>query len=423
MGANNINNGSKREAKPFSKAFLPCTVISLVVIAAGIVGLFMKGINFGLDYRPGLIEEVRLAPATMDVTYNGSAMVTLEMTPIAAQMVVSGIGADNETLLFSLAENNTVSALADKLNTVKGVTAKVNKLGSAPSAQLFTSSAESNRLVPNEPYRLYSAGQMTAGADDVRTALSGLEATSVQQLGTGQDASFQIRMADKGDGKSSTDMQSVVLDKLKSAFGADNVAVIKTDFIGSTFSRSIAWQSLLLLGATVALIWLYSAVRFHWDFAVGAVIALLHDALVMVTFIVWSQMEFTTMTVAAILTIVGYSINDTIVILDRERSLLPVMKTDSFGDIVNQALTDTLTRSIITTVTTMFAAAALYVFTSGDIKNFALALIVGLISGCYSSLFISSAFIVATRKNWRLEFGIHHSLKGRAGILDMGVTV
>lgn len=417
------NSTSKRQAKPFSKAFLPCTIISIVIIALGAVGFFVRGINFGLDYRPGLIEEVRLAPAVMDVTYNGTATVTLDVTGSAAVVVISGIGAENETLTFPFAESETVDALADKLNTVEGVTAAVNKMGDSGTSSLFASSVASGRLVPSEPYRLYSAGKMSESVDDVRAALAGLEAVSVQQLGGGADASFQIRMADKGDGKTSGDMQNVIISTLGAKFGEDNVAVIKTDFIGSTFSRSIAWQSLALLGATVALIWLYSAVRFHWDFAVGAVIALLHDALIMITFIVWSQMEFTTMTVAAILTIVGYSINDTIVILDRERSLLPVMKTDNFGDIVNQALTDTLTRSIITTVTTMFAAAALYVFTSGDIKNFALALIVGLVSGCYSSLFISSAFIVATRKNWKREYGVHHSLKNRAGILDMGVTV
>lgn len=414
---------SRRQAKPFGKAFLPCTVISIAVILFGIAGLFTRGINFGLDYRPGLIEEVRLAPAVIDVTYNGTATVTLDVTSSAAVVVISGIGAENETLTFPFAENETIDALAKALNTVEGVTAKVNKMGSNKSLTLFASSSASDRLVPSKPYRLYSATQTLGSVDDVRAALNGLDAVSVQQLGGGENGSFQIRMADKGDGKTSADMQEVILSKLGAKFGKDNVAVIKTDFIGSTFSRSIAWQSLALLGATVALIWLYSAVRFHWDFAVGAVIALLHDALIMMTFIVWSEMEFTTMTVAAILTIVGYSINDTIVILDRERSLLPVMRTNNFADIVNQALTDTLTRSIITTVTTMFAAASLYVFTSGDIKNFALALIVGLVSGCYSSLFISSAFIVATRKNWRPEFGIHHSLKGRNGILDIGVTV
>lgn len=83
----------------------------------------------------------------------------------------------------------------------------------------------------------------------------------------------------------------------------------------------------------------------------------------------------------------------------------------SFNEILNQSLSDTFVRSVLTTVTTLFAVISLYVFTTGSIKDFALAMIVGLISGMYSSIFISSAFISASRRNWRPEYGVHHSLK------------
>ena len=83
----------------------------------------------------------------------------------------------------------------------------------------------------------------------------------------------------------------------------------------------------------------------------------------------------------------------------------------SFKDILDQSLSDTLVRSVLTTVTTLIAVVALFVFTTGSIKDFSLALIIGLISGMYSSIFISSAFIMACRKNWKPEFGVHHSLK------------
>jgi len=123
-------------------------------------------------------------------------------------------------------------------------------------------------------------------------------------------------------------------------------------------------------------------------------------------------MEFTTTVLAAVLTIIGYSINATVVILDRIRYNLKLMTgVKSFKEILNQSLSDTLVRSILTTVTTLFAVVALFVFTTGTIKDFSLALIVGLISGAYSSIFISSAFIMACRKNWKPEYGVHHSLK------------
>ena len=86
-------------------------------------------------------------------------------------------------------------------------------------------------------------------------------------------------------------------------------------------------------------------------------------------------------------------------------------KRKKFNDILNKALSDTFTRSVLTTVTTLFAVLSLFIFTTGSIKDFSLALIVGLISGMYSSIFISSAFISLSRKNWKPEYGVHHSLK------------
>jgi len=171
-------------------------------------------------------------------------------------------------------------------------------------------------------------------------------------------------------------------------------------------------KSLLMFVLTVALIWIYAAIRFHWDFALGAVIALIHDTLIMLTFIIWTQMEFSTTVLAAVLTIIGYSINATVVILDRIRYNLTYMNdVNSFTPILNQSLSDTLVRSILTTVTTLFAVISLYVFTTGSIKDFSLALIVGLISGMYSSIFISSGFIQLFRRTWKPEFGVHHSLR------------
>ena len=147
--------------------------------------------------------------------------------------------------------------------------------------------------------------------------------------------------------------------------------------------------------------------------------------MIMFTFIVWTQMEFSTTVLAAVLMIIGYSINDTVVILDRLRSNLKTVKVKMFTELLNISLRDTLSRSIITTATTLFAGIALFVFTTGSIKDFALALIVGLLSGLYSSIFISSGFIALFRLNWKQEFGIHHSEKNERGVLnyDAGVQV
>ena len=137
----------------------------------------------------------------------------------------------------------------------------------------------------------------------------------------------------------------------------------------------------------------YATFRFKFQYAVGAILAILHDAVIMVGFIVWTGMEFNTSSIAAILTILGYSINDTIVIFDRIREDKRLAPTDKYTTILDRSITETLGRTVITSVTTLLAVFALYIFTSGSIKDFALALIVGIIAGTYSTIFVATSFV------------------------------
>ena len=392
----------------FSKGFIPASIISCLIIIFGLVGLFTKGINLGLDFKPGLIEEVRVANPVANIVYNGSAKISVELYAGQMNLIISGTGATNETKSFNFAVQTDVDSLAAEVNKVDGVVMTVND-GSYDTTKLFLNSAASTQLTTT-PLQIYPAGTSSITTDDLRDAL-GSEKVSIKQLGNGADASYQIRMAvAEGDGQE--DLQSAVNEKLNNKFGKDNVAIIKTDFIGAGMSKSTTQKSIIMFVFVILLIWLYAAIRFHWDFALGSVIALLHDTLIMLTFICWSGMEFSTTVLAAVLTIVGYSINATVVILDRIRYNLKMMpEVKSFNEILNKSLSDTFVRSILTTVTTLMAVVSLYVFTTGSIKDFSLALIVGLISGIYSSIFISSAFISLSRKNWKPEFGVHHSLK------------
>ncbi len=294
----------------FSKGFLPCAIFSCLVIASGIFALATRGINLGIDFKPGAIEEV----------------------------------------------------------VIKGA----------------------------------------AGIEDVSSSLSAIGGVSVKKIGNASSDTYQIRAGVEESSGGKIDQA------LANKYGEGNIEVLKTDFIGSSMSSSLARQSIFLLLGTMLLIWLYATIRFHWDFALGAIVALVHDICIMFTFIAWSQIEFSTTTLAAVLTIVGYSINATVVILDRVRFNLPLMEVKTFKDLLDQSLSDTLARSIITTVTTLFAVISLYVFTTGSIKDFALAMSVGLLSGCYSSIFISSGFINWTRRGWKPEFGIHHAMPKQA---------
>lgn len=406
----------------FSKFFLPAAIISSVIILFGVAGFITRGINLGIDFKPGFIEEVRIAPVAVELTYSGSAKVTADLSKDNFSLIISGSGAENETKVYSYSEYSTINDIAKALNEVEGVSATVKTEGTEDSSLLFVNSAFSTQLT-NSPLFLYAA-QKDVSVDEVREALAAFEGFSVKALGGNNGASYQVRMPESSGDKSGADLQNAVLEALDAKFGENTVTIVKTDFIGSSFSKTLASKSLILMIATFVLIWLYAAIRFHWDFALGSIIALVHDSLIMIAFIVWTKMEFTATVLAAILTIVGYSINATVVILDRVRSNLRLAKYDNFKDILDHALSDTLGRSIITTATTLFAVVSLYLFTSGSIKDFALALIVGLVSGCYSSIFISSGFILVLRRNWKPEFGVHHSLKSEKGVLQMdGIQV
>ena len=392
----------------FNKGFIPCTIISAVIILFGIVGFFTKGINFGLDFKPGLIEEVRVAEPVAEITYDGAAKIALDLSAGQMDLVITGTSANNETRSFNFVVYNTVALLADGVNKVDGVNMTV-KNGSYDTTKLFLNSAVST-VLSNEALYIYPAGTSEITTDDIREAL-GEDNIAIKQLGSGADASYQIRMG-INEGDAQNELQSSVNEKLYSKFGKENVAIVKTDFIGSGMSKSTTRKSIVMFICVIVLIWAYAAIRFHWDFALGSVIALLHDVLIMLTFITWSGMEFSVTVLAAVLTIVGYSINATVVILDRIRYNLKIMtEAKNFKTILNKSLSDTFTRSVLTTVTTLFAVLSLFIFTTGSIKDFSLALIVGLISGMYSSIFISSAFISLSRRNWKPEYGVHHSLK------------
>lgn len=385
----------------FSKFFPVAVVLSAVIIIAGIVSTATRGINFGLDFKPGMIEEIKIATTVLEVTYNGTATVSLEANDEGVQLVVSGIGEENRTVSIPYTEVSTVSELAAKINGVNGVSAHIKNEKALPKAGLFVNSGSSKNL-GEKPLNLFVADEnASVTADDIRDTLKAFNDVDVKALGSDDERSFQIRMGVTGDeGKTiQADANKALTDK----FGADKVAFVKSDFIGAQFSQTLIRDSIILVLATLVLIFIYSAIRFHWDFALAAVIAIVHDALIMVSFISFIQMEFSTTTLAAILTIIGYSINATVVILDRVRSDIKVVEAKTFKEVLNSALSSTLSRSIITTLTTLFAVLALFFFTTGTIHDFSLALTVGLISGCYSSIFIAGAFILAVRKNQKFQ--------------------
>lgn len=386
----------------FSNFFIPAVIISSAIIIAGLAMLFTKGINFGIDFKPGLVQEVRVSSAAFEVSYRGASSITIETSAQGIDLVVTGLGSEKTTHSFGYIDYKTVGELVKAMNAVEDVSSVLLASSDTPASELFTSSAFSNVLSSVPVKVFYPDPSFTAKIEDVRSALQSISDSSVKAVGNPSENTFQIRVGDDGtDTEMSKKIQSQVYELLSQKFGKERIAVVKTDYVASQFSKSLVSQSIILVLATLLLIWVYATIRFKWDFALGAVLAIVHDALIMVAVITFMQMEFNSITIAAILTIIGYSINDTIVVLDRVRENIKLVKVEKFSDILDLSQTEILNRTIITTVTTLLAVISLFIFTSGSMKDFALALIIGMISGIYSTIFITGAFIALVRRNWK----------------------
>src|SRR5215217_6162740 len=177
-------------------------------------------------------------------------------------------------------------------------------------------------------------------------------------------------------------------------FGIPSVGDINRSSIGPTFGAQIARTALIAIIASLALISIYIGLRFEFKFAVPVLIALAHDLLITAGVYALTEREVTTSTVAALLTILGYSLYDTIIVFDRIRENAPRMPRATFSQVVNRSMSEVLTRSLVTSLSTLLPITALMLFGGETLRDFGFALLVGVASGTYSSIFIAAPVLV-----------------------------
>ena len=167
--------------------------------------------------------------------------------------------------------------------------------------------------------------------------------------------------------------------------------------LGPKVSSELLKSGLLAISLSLAAMLFYIWIRFEWQFSVGAFVALLHDVIITVGIFSFLSYEINLSIVAAILTIVGYSMNDTVVIFDRIRENLKKYSKISFSDISNLSTNETLSRTLITSVTTLLALFSIYFFGGAILKGFSFAMIIGVIVGTYSSIFVATPILKYTK--------------------------
>lgn len=228
-----------------------------------------------------------------------------------------------------------------------------------------------------------------ANISELRSKLSefDLGEVSIQEFGKPTDVLVRIQKQD-GDEKS----QDAKFNQVKEMLSG-NFEIRRTEFVGPTVGEELKrngfWSVVVALFGILLYIWF----RFEWQFALSAILALFHDVIATIGLFVFTGLEFNLSTVAAVLTIAGYSVNDTVVVFDRVRENLRKSKSAEQSSIINKSLNETLGRTITTSLTTLLALLAIY-FVGGEvISDFTLAMIWGVLIGTYSSIFVASAFL------------------------------
>ncbi|MBT4940913.1 MAG: protein translocase subunit SecF, partial [Rhodospirillaceae bacterium] len=230
---------------------------------------------------------------------------------------------------------------------------------------------------------------------EMRQQLSnlGLGEVALQEFGAPTDILIRIQKQEGGE-----KAQQAAIDKVKKELGP-GVEYRRTEFVGPKVSEELFRDGVLAVVLAIVGILIYIWFRFEWQFGVGAVIALCHDVLTTIGIFALTGIEFNLSTVAAILTIAGYSINDTVVVYDRVRENLRKYKTLSLFELLNNSINETLSRTVMTSVTTLLALLSLYILGGEVIRGFSFAMIWGVVIGTYSSVCLAVPLLLYLNVN------------------------
>jgi len=243
--------------------------------------------------------------------------------------------------------------------------------------------------------------QQKVAIPDIRRALEtvGLGTAVIQDFGEQGSNEYLVRL-DKTSGEIGA-MSEQIKKALSNQFGARNFELRRIESVGPKVGEDLRFRGVMSVLAATVMMGVYIWLRFELRFGIGAVIALTHDILVTVGALLLANYEFDLTIVAALLTVVGYSVNDTVIVCDRIRENMRKIKRENLESIINTSINETLSRTIITTSTAIMVLVALFFLGGAVIRPFAFALLVGFFSGVYSTIFIASPVILLWEKRTR----------------------
>lgn len=345
-------------------------VLSTIGTALGLLLNIYPGLHFGIDFRGGTEIQLKFNETT-DPGIIRDALAELGLPNDSVQRY--GAEADNEFIIRMDSATFQGEGELAKIQTIL-----TEKFG-----------AKVSNFRPNEEgTRLSFKREVDVTADQAQTALNSLGTVQVVQDPVDEQI-LNVGFGDPSERLSKT---------LSAALPAGSFQVVRIDTVGPRVGQELKTQAGLAVIFSGILVLLYVALRFETEFAPGAIICLIHDVSMTLLVLILTGSEFSLTTLAAIMTVVGYSLNDTIVVYDRIRENLRRHRTKDMYELINLSINETLSRTIITSGTTFLSVVALFVFGGPTIHDFALAMMVGIITGTYSSIYIAAPTIPFSRK-------------------------
>jgi preprotein translocase subunit SecF len=363
--------------------------LSFALVAISTVLCFYPGPNYGTDFRGGTEVEVAFKKAIDAGEVRKAVQASGFHNPDVVQ--VKGTGNANHFLIrvqdVSILDDATKEKLKQGLclgldpKTIADDDARCPKDARATDVKFSPGGDKVLVHYESEPNVAHVAQQITTAAPGSFRPSD--ENPRKLQTANKQDSRVEIHLLSAGD---------QLLDKLRAQLGAEYVPenALKVEWVGPKAGKQLRDSARNSLAIAILFVMLYLAFRFDLRFAPGVVVACVHDAMVVIGFFVVLQKEITLTTITAVLTIVGYSMNDTVVIYDRIRENLSKHRGKSFSNIINLSVSETLSRTILTSGATMLSMLAFFIWGTGVIKDFALAMVIGIVAGTYSSIYVAA---------------------------------
>ena len=258
-----------------------------------------------------------------------------------------------------------------------------------------------------------------ASAADVRAALADAGLTDVEIATFGSDREYVLRAQDESlveeQAQQATTVATRIQASLDERFGAGSYEVIRAEAVGPRVGDELRQQALVALLIAFGLTLIYLAWRFEWRFSLAAVLATVHDIFATLAFMKYLDLEISLFVVGSILTVIGYSMNDKVVVFDRVRENLRISRRESLYDVLNRSVNETLPRTVMTGTTTLAALLSLLIFGGEVIRPFAWVLIFGILIGTFSSIYVASPLLLWIERKWPSAAGEKASVAaGRA---------